>query len=71
MNKYINFFDLSPLQRDALLYFGWVAKNGSPLKKGVKFDFELTPTEIKANLMLKMSVVEELNKLMQQSPDMV
>lgn len=63
----INFFDLSIIQRDAMVHFGWVAKNGTPLKKGIKPEYELTLTEIKCTLWVKYELVEELNKLISKS----
>lgn len=66
MNNRIDFFDLSIIQRDAMVHFGWVAKNGMPLKKGIKVEYELTVTEIKVTLLIKHEIIEELNKLIAQ-----
>lgn len=71
MNNRIDFFDLSIIQRDAMVHFGWVAKNGMPLKKGIKVEYELTVTEIKVTLLIKHEIIEELNKLIAQDSFMV
>lgn len=71
MNNKISFFDLSIIQRDAMVHFGWVAKNGMPLKKGIKVEYELTVTEIKVTLLIKHELIEELNKLIAQDSFMV
>lgn len=71
MNNRIDFFDLSIIQRDAMVHFGWVAKNGMPLKKGIKVEYELTVTEIKVILLIKHEIIEELNKLIAQDSFMV
>ena len=59
----IDFFDLTLLQREALLALGWVACNGTSQKKGIKLETQLTTTGIVAKLLIPEQLIVELNDI--------